>query len=84
MSSLKKHSVEEVEHRPSSPTDSHHVGRELEKVPLPPPGSIERLELEKKLLRKLDWRVLPTVMIIFIMNYIDVSSLLLVNTSNDG
>lgn len=34
-----------------------------------------RLTAEKKLVRKLDFRLLPTIVIIFIMNYIDVSEL---------
>ncbi|PPR01382.1 hypothetical protein CVT24_006220 [Panaeolus cyanescens] len=34
-------------------------------------GSPERLLAEKKLVRKLDSRLLPTIFIIFIMNYID-------------
>lgn len=40
---------------------------------LPESGSPERLLAEKKLVRKLDTRLLPTIFIIFIMNYIDVS-----------
>lgn len=41
---------------------------------LPAPGSQERLLAERKLVRKLDVRLIPTVFLIFIMNYIDVSS----------
>ncbi|KAG6900143.1 hypothetical protein C0993_002292 [Termitomyces sp. T159_Od127] len=41
---------------------------------LPEPGTPERLEAERKLVRKLDSRLLPTVFIIYIMNYIDVAS----------
>lgn len=40
---------------------------------LPEEGSPERLLAEKKLVRKLDSRLLPTIFVIFIMNYIDVS-----------
>lgn len=40
---------------------------------LPESGSPERLLAEKRLVRKLDMRLLPTIFIIFIMNYIDVS-----------
>ncbi|KAF9047794.1 major facilitator superfamily domain-containing protein [Panaeolus papilionaceus] len=38
---------------------------------LPEEGSPERLLAEKKLVRKLDTRLLPTIFIIFIMNFID-------------
>ncbi|KAK7048470.1 MFS general substrate transporter [Favolaschia claudopus] len=34
-------------------------------------GSPERLAAERKLVRKLDMRLLPTIFVIFIMNYID-------------
>lgn len=39
---------------------------------LPEPGSQERLLAERRLVRKLDARLLPTIIIIYIMNYIDV------------
>jgi hypothetical protein len=42
---------------------------------LPEAGSPERLIAERKLVRKLDMRLLPTVAVIYIMNYIDVSRL---------
>ncbi|KAJ6508630.1 major facilitator superfamily domain-containing protein [Mycena sanguinolenta] len=38
---------------------------------LPEIGSAERLSAERKLVRKLDTRLLPTIFLIFIMNYID-------------
>ncbi|KAJ7274058.1 major facilitator superfamily domain-containing protein [Mycena rebaudengoi] len=38
---------------------------------LPEVGSPERLLAEKKLVRKLDSRLLPTIFLIYIMNYID-------------
>ncbi|PPQ78121.1 hypothetical protein CVT25_015646 [Psilocybe cyanescens] len=38
---------------------------------LPEPGSPERIQAERKLVRKLDMRLLPTIFLIFIMNYID-------------
>ncbi|KAJ7259565.1 MFS general substrate transporter [Mycena haematopus] len=38
---------------------------------LPEIGSAERLSAERKLVRKLDARLLPTIFLIFIMNYID-------------
>ncbi|KAF5381185.1 hypothetical protein D9757_007894 [Collybiopsis confluens] len=43
----------------------------VEEDPLPPEGSQERIIAERKLLRKLDTRVLPTIILIYIMNYID-------------
>lgn len=42
---------------------------------LPAPGTRERAMAEKKLLRKLDTRLLPTIFIIYIMNYTDVCGL---------
>ncbi|KAJ7069337.1 MFS general substrate transporter [Mycena amicta] len=39
--------------------------------PLPGPGTPERVALERRLIRKLDYRLLPTIFIIYIMNYID-------------
>ncbi|KAF9257148.1 MFS general substrate transporter [Marasmius fiardii PR-910] len=47
--------------------DGHY---ELED-PLPEPGTPERIAAERKLVRKLDLRVLPTIVVIYIMNYID-------------
>ncbi|KAF9013055.1 MFS general substrate transporter [Cyathus striatus] len=38
---------------------------------LPKQGTYEREKAEKKLVRKLDMRVLPTIVLVFIMNYID-------------
>ncbi|KAJ6585110.1 major facilitator superfamily domain-containing protein [Mycena capillaripes] len=38
---------------------------------LPEKGSAERLAAERKLVRKLDTRLLPTIFLVFIMNYID-------------
>lgn len=45
----------------------------FEEDPLPPEGSDERILAERRLVRKLDMRVLPTIVLIFIMNYIDVN-----------
>lgn len=42
---------------------------------LPAPGSRERLLAEGRLVRKLDMRLIPTIFIIFIMNYIDRSGI---------
>ncbi|KAJ7675707.1 MFS general substrate transporter [Mycena polygramma] len=38
---------------------------------LPEEGSAERLAAERRLVRKLDTRLLPTIFLIFILNYID-------------
>ncbi|KAJ3982629.1 major facilitator superfamily domain-containing protein [Lentinula detonsa] len=43
----------------------------FEEDPLPPEGSTERILAERRLVKKLDRRVLPTIVLIFIMNYID-------------
>ena len=40
---------------------------------LPASGSKERLLAERRLVRKLDMRLIPIIFIIFIMNFIDVS-----------
>ncbi|KAF7299842.1 Tartrate transporter [Mycena chlorophos] len=39
--------------------------------PLPAFGTPERVAMERSLVRKLDYRLLPTIFIIYIMNYID-------------
>lgn len=57
--------TENVEDRPPS--------RDSDFIKLPEPGSAERILAERKLVRKLDFRLLPTIFLIFIMNYIDVS-----------
>ncbi|KAF9465317.1 MFS general substrate transporter [Collybia nuda] len=51
-----------IEDRPQSQTSL---------LALPEPGSPERILAERRLVRKLDSRVLPTIFIIYIMNYID-------------
>lgn len=33
--------------------------------------SAEELEIEKKLRRKIDWRIMPLVILVYLMNYID-------------
>ncbi|KIK51602.1 hypothetical protein GYMLUDRAFT_265734 [Collybiopsis luxurians FD-317 M1] len=47
------------------------VATSTEEDALPPEGSEERILAERKLLRTLDTRVLPTIILIYIMNYID-------------
>lgn len=54
-----------IEDRPPSQTSL---------LALPETGTPERILAERKLVRKLDTRVLPTIFFIFIMNYIDVGS----------
>jgi len=66
-----KVSLEEV-HKESDRGTTEGSGKELSIYDeLPPAGSQERIVAEKKLVRKLDMRVLPTIFIIYIMNYID-------------
>ncbi len=55
----------------------------LEDEPLPTKGTPERLLAERKLVRKLDSRVLPTILLIFIMNFIDVRLLLGLRAQHD-
>lgn len=51
-----------------TPSDSNSADE------LPAPGTPERLLAERKLVRTLDRRVLPIIIIIYIMNFIDVRS----------
>lgn len=67
-----KVSLEELP-RDSDRDTNEGVGKDVDVVKgLPPPGSQERIAAEKRLVRKLDMRVLPTIFVIYIMNYIDV------------
>ena len=50
--------------------DGSPVG-DLESIP--EQGTAERAIAERKLVRKLDMRMLPIIVLIYIMNYIDVS-----------
>ncbi|KAG7087935.1 hypothetical protein E1B28_011980 [Marasmius oreades] len=59
---------EKVESFEAQHTHDGHYGLE---DPLPEPGTPERIAAERKLVRKLDMRVLPTIVAIYIMNYID-------------
>jgi MFS family permease len=43
----------------------------FEGVSLPPPFSEERLKLERKLKRKIDLTILPAVILMYILNYLD-------------
>lgn len=54
------------------------AGDSGEVEPLPALGSPERILAERRLVRKLDIRLLPTIFVIFIMNYIDVRAQTLV------
>ena len=49
-----------------------HTQDEPEK--LPESGSQDRIAAEHRLVRKLDTRLLPTIFLIYILNYIDVCS----------
>ncbi|KAF9441561.1 MFS general substrate transporter [Macrolepiota fuliginosa MF-IS2] len=66
-----KISMEEVQ-RDSDHETTSISGKDVDVVEgLPPSGSPERTAAEKRLVRKLDMRLLPTIFVIFIMNYID-------------
>ena len=67
-----KQSASERIETPKSPSDHPTVFHEDE-------GLLQevRASAEKKLVRKLDLRLLPTVAVIFLMNYIDVSGFML-------
>jgi hypothetical protein len=54
-----------------APQPGYHSKLEGEE-PIPELGSAEREYVERKLVRRLDIRLLPTVVIIYLMNYIDV------------
>ena len=60
-----------VEHVESKVSSTEVVNIEDEDGELLLPG--RREQAEKKLVRKLDFRLLPTIILIFILNYIDVS-----------
>ncbi|OJT01932.1 hypothetical protein TRAPUB_7576 [Trametes pubescens] len=61
-------SVTQVERRPSTASERSEDGDLL--------NLDVRAAAERKLVRMLDWRLLPTIVLIFIMNYIDVSATL--------
>jgi len=54
-------------------SSEHHMQDDAEK--LPESGSQERAVLEHRLVRKLDTRLLPTIILIYILNHIDVCSM---------
>jgi len=54
-------------------SNEHHMQDDPEK--LPESGSQERTVVERHLVRKLDTRLLPTMILIYILNHIDVCSL---------
>ncbi|KAI3619081.1 mfs transporter [Moniliophthora roreri] len=62
--------MSEKEYDKAQASMEEDVGRPNED-PLPASGTPERVLAERKLVRKLDTRVLPTIVLIFIMNYID-------------
>ncbi|KAJ7174844.1 MFS general substrate transporter [Mycena filopes] len=49
----------------------HHPPSDEALVPLPAIGTPERILAEKQLVRRLDLRLLPTIILIYILNYID-------------
>jgi hypothetical protein len=64
--------------------ESYHCSQSSS-LSLPEPGSQERLLAERKLVRKLDVRLLPVVFILYVLNYIDVCLsrvLMMVRTDN--
>lgn len=70
-----KTSIEEIQ-KGSDQGTVEDVGKERDTMEgLPPLGTRERVIAEKKLLKKLDMRLLPTIFVIYIMNYIDVCAL---------
>lgn len=68
MAEKEKESMSIEEHKPQEGEPAVHA--------LPEPGTAERMLAERKLVRKLDSRMLPTIFVIFIMNYIDVGHLI--------
>lgn len=63
---IEKHEIYSEEHSPEIALDS------ADAESIPEQGTEERILAEGKLVRKLDTRVLPIIVLIFIMNYIDV------------
>jgi len=55
--------------------DSNELRTQDDPEKFPENGSKERAVAEHHLVRKLDTRLLPTIFLIFILNYIDVCSL---------
>ena len=65
--------MSEENEKPQIAMEEHKAGSDTSPGnPLPEIGSPERIRMEKKLVRKLDSRLLPTIFLIYIMNYIDV------------
>ena len=78
MSTEEKQSAEHVEVHDPIPSDS----RKSEDDELL--ASDVRPAAERRLVRMLDMRLLPTIIVIFIMNYIDVSVLLLYPAASEA
>lgn len=64
-----KVSITQVERRPSTAASDSERSEDGDLLNLD-----VRAAAERKLVRMLDWRLLPTIVLIFIMNYIDVSA----------
>jgi hypothetical protein len=60
-SRIANHSGKDVEQIEATSGERLHVGQ----------LSAEELEIEKKLLKKIDFRIMPVVITIYLMNYID-------------
>ncbi|KAL0568366.1 hypothetical protein V5O48_013624, partial [Marasmius crinis-equi] len=65
-SNVEKEKTDRIEDTLNSPNGHNELDD-----PLPEPGTPERIAAERNLVRKLDRRVLPTIILIYIMNYID-------------
>jgi hypothetical protein len=63
---------EHIDHAPSH--SSEHSVVPKGEVDISHWTADERARAERKLVRKLDFRLMPMIIVIFIMNYIDVSS----------
>lgn len=62
-------SIAQIERRPSTAASDGEKSEDGDLLSLD-----VRAAAERKLVRMLDWRLLPTIVLIFIMNYIDVSA----------
>lgn len=64
--------AQHIDHAPSR--SSEHSSAPKGEDPINHWTPDERVKAEQKLVRKLDFRLMPMMIVIFIMNYIDVSS----------
>ncbi|WVQ83939.1 hypothetical protein IAT38_006083 [Cryptococcus sp. DSM 104549] len=69
-----KETVEHIEHTPGvDPSQLDEVGAEIQVLQTLPPD--ELAALEKKLLRKIDFTLLPTLFVLLVLNYLDRNAL---------